>query len=238
MASQDKYLMRIPTDIVVPKDSLALILEPKGGYRWLKKNRYVYRQGDIPAHVHYVLYGLVVREGEDIDSKTTALNKVYPGDWLGLQNAFPKDGHFSKYMYFARCQTDVHLFSVEIKDFLWLLDRSREFDTYIKKILARDYLREEKRALDLTPHKKVGKRLIQYLCRELERVHEKTPYDNTLLGTHQEIADAIGTSRETVTRELHCLRGAEITTQHRGKIIIADGKRLRQMACSQLMLEG
>jgi CRP/FNR family transcriptional regulator, anaerobic regulatory protein len=54
--------------------------------------------------------------------------------------------------------------------------------------------------------------------------------NNTLVITHEKIANHLGTAREVITRMLKYFQNEGIVTLNRGTIVILDDKRLRQLA--------
>lgn len=114
------------------------------------------------------------------------------------------------------------------EDCLLCMISARDFDEFLSLKIFREYIFSlvSKRILELMQlvEEVAFQRLDQRLAALLLR--QKGPIE----GSHQELADELGTVREMVTRLLHSFADAESVALGRGRIVVLDEAALRRIA--------
>ncbi len=106
-------------------------------------------------------------------------------------------------------------------DFLALLDSSARFRRLVFAALAAR-MQDTMQLLEIMSFHPVESRLAQALLQRAE--------DGLVQATHQELATAIGSAREVISRRLERLAAAGVVALERGRVHILDRDALRRMA--------
>jgi CRP/FNR family transcriptional regulator len=145
-----------------------------------------------------------------IDSGQTCVQTT-----LGMLGSQPYSGE-------AIAESDVVAAIVPPELFERLVTTSGAFRRFVFRAFA-DRLGEITHLLEMVAFVKVERRLAQWL---LAHVGE----DGLVRATHAEIASAIGSAREVISRRLEALAGRGIVTLDRGAVKITSANGLRQIA--------
>lgn len=186
----------------------------------------LYRQGDTCAGLFIVCQGRVKLSKMSSQGKTAILQICGPGDLLGASEMLAN----CAYAATAQVQVESILAFVSRKKFLKMMARHAIVGLRTSEHLGAECLRAF-RDLSLL---RIPSSALQKLSRLLLR-WTNDPEDNNLQGTpmintHAELAQLIGTSRETVTRLLGKLEHDEIFRLRGGVGHILDLEKLKDMA--------
>jgi CRP/FNR family transcriptional regulator len=208
----------IPDDII--REVLTIAVEKR-----YKKGEIVYYQGDKGYTLDIVKQGRlkVTILAEDGKEKTLAI--LSEGDIIGevsLIDDRPRSATIE-------ALEDCRLLSIRKEDFEKLLLQYPKISLEIAKVLSKR-LRDADRSIEELAFYDVRTRVINILVSMGERYGRNTPNGIEIHTkfTHQELADLVGSSRETITRVLGELQENGLINVEKNKILIIDPERLKE----------
>lgn len=189
-----------------------IIIQPGNelDYLYLVKSGFV-RQFDISSHgdEHVLWYGR-------------------PGDIFATPRVFDK-GYNNQHFFdaFSDCQLRV----IEADKFSGYIENNTRALVQLTKYLAADRETAEMRLQALAEPKARGKilRIMEFLVHRFGVSKRKNQVRVRLPLTHQDIANFIGLTRETVSHELNKLRQAGVVSYHNADISIDTAKLAEQL---------
>jgi len=190
------------------------------------KNQTVFREGD-PGHTFYlVLSGSVAIVRTGVDGRETILSLLKERDFFGEMSLFDNAVRAAG----VRTLTDVVVCVVEREDFLALVDRSPHILRLLVIALS-ERLRAANTFIAATSSQDIRSRLASLLLNLMQNFGE-----STLLGTkislrltNQEMANMIGTSRETVNRALNRLWDERLIDMRTPHVVVVDPEGLQTL---------
>ena len=185
-----------------------------------KAGTVLFRPGDAPFGFVLIISGRVNVFLNSRTGRELLLYSVDPGETcvqttLGLLGAQSYTGE-------AIADTDVVAVVVPPSMFDTLMATSEKFRRFVFRAFA-DRLGEMTQFLEMVAFVRVERRLAQWL---LARAGE----DGEVKATHAEIASAIGSAREVVSRRLEALSARGIVLPERGVVRILSPEALRRVA--------
>lgn len=184
----------------------------------------IFIQGALPKAVYLVANGRVKVVRATPEGCESILCIRGAGDYFCPVPLLDKGSHLGT----AVAITDVTLFSIEQDTFHDLCRRSPE----LLAVVQGDCLSEVRRLLnrlETFAFRNVKERLAMALLNEHRHQNNNNPV-NELHLTQQELASLVGASRESVSRILKAFERQGIVQLGRGRIILQDLSRLRQIA--------
>jgi len=183
-----------------------------GFYRKIEEGDTLIDIGDNMTHIPLILSGAIKIIREDKNGDEIALYFLEKGDTCAI--SFVNCINRSKSMFrgIAEKQTEGIFVPVNLVDD-WLI----KYETWRHFIIDSYHIRliEMVESIDSLAFMKLDDRLLKYLSDKV-----KIMQDNTLIITHQEIADDINTSRVVVSRLLKQLENEGKVKIRRNRIII------------------
>lgn len=162
------------------------------------------------------------------EGKTLILRIARPGDLLGIHATLAGHSYEATAVTLGTCRVDF----ISRKDLVVLLDRQKSSGLGLAIAISKDFTEfiEHARALllSVSAAEKVA-RLLLRLGDEFGE-HTSTGIRLQTLLTHEEIAQMIGASRETVTRSLNMLKRSHVIRAKNGDLIIRNRAALASMA--------
>lgn len=185
----------------------------------LNKGDVIFRPGDQVGGFVMVLSGRVGVYLVGASGRELLLYAVTPGETcvqttLGLLGENDYSGE-------AIAESDISAVMVPRALFLELMAESVAFRGFVFRAFA-DRLQSVMHVLEQVAFVTIEVRLARHLCDNV--------LDGKLVTTHQELATAIGTSREVISRKLESFAKQGLISLERGSIHIKDIGALRQMA--------
>lgn len=173
-----------------------------------KKNSHVFLQGDPQENVYFIYDGKIKIYKSDVSGKEQIVNIMKKGDM------FPHVGFFRKgeYPAFAEVLEQSTLIAIPITKFDSVLIENPELCIKVFKVLGEKIVdlqnRLEEQILNNT-YEQIVKLLIR-----LAKNHGKPREDGTILlkseFTNKDLANMIGTTRETISRTLTKMKKDEL----------------------------
>jgi len=190
-------------------------LASSGTLRRYKASESIYIQSEMPKAAYMIISGIANRETVPNDDVVIQHSRAFAGDWLGLANITSR---IIPYMHSARAADMSEILSFDIPRFA-AMRSTAEFSRYLLQVAGKEQLDEEERRLNNLNSARSYDKLILFLAAEMSRMQKRgvasihSPY---IIGTQEYFAGAIGTSRETVARDLQPLISAGIIERTRG----------------------
>ena len=224
--SRKEYLLRAPVfsglsdaelDEIVP-----LVIE-----RRLKKNTVIFHENDAASAFYLVKAGRVKIYKTAADGREQVLSLLGDGQIFGDVPTF--DG--GPYPATAATMVDTELFLIRREDFIGVVTRHPEIAIKVIQVLGMRLRQALELVRDLSfkqvPHRLAG------LLLKLSEEYGAPAGDGVLIKlplSRQELADIVGTSRETVTRELKKMEKAGLIGLDRRQIAVLDREKLKAWA--------
>ncbi len=199
----------------IASENLLKELASYGTLRRYKDSEPVYIQDHEPKAAHLIISGMVNRETAQGGNVIIQHSRAFAGDWLGLANATSR---IVPYKHSAIVADTSEILSFDIPRFAVLRSNS-EFSHYLLEVAGKEQLAEEERYLNTLSSARSYDKLILFLTAEMRRMQKQSVpviYSPYVIGTQQYFADAIGVSRETVSRDLQPLITAGIIERTQG----------------------
>lgn len=218
-----KYLKKIYLFAGLNDEELSeiasLILERK-----YQKGRIIFVEGEPGEAVYFLKSGLVKVSKQDGEGREHTLHYVNPGDVFAEVVLFDAGG----YPATAEVVEDAEVGLIRNRDMDRVLLKNPGMTLEMLKIMARRLRNSQQQIMDLAL-KDTTRRLAGLLLKLAEE-HVVVKDNGVMIGlplTNQELANLIGTSRETVNRILSEFRRRKVTTVVKQEGILVNKEKLK-----------
>ncbi len=204
------------------------------GLNSLKVSKYYPRgsvlfvEGQRPSGVHVLCEGRAKVSIASAEGKTLILRIAQPGDPLGMNATLTGQPYAATVETLERCRIDF----ISREDLLKLLDRDRRACLGVAQALSRKLsgVVEHTRLLFLSQSasEKLARLLVRWCDEHGKRTAQGIRIDSGL--THEEMAQMICASRETVTRVLGDFKRKNIVSLAGNSIFVRNRKALESLA--------
>ncbi len=178
--------------------------------RTVAEGEAIFRQGEAAEQIFFVLSGKVHLERIDHDGHQTVLCQHAAGDCfcpLAVLDGGPQLGT-------ARALAPTTVLWASREEFETVCDQHPEFLRWLHRKCF-GHVRHIVRRMETSMFHSVQERLIWTLLEHAQPQEEGPPL---VRATHQDLAQWVGTSRETISRELAALRKEGLIRSGRGRI--------------------
>jgi CRP-like cAMP-binding protein len=189
----------------------------------VRKNTNILIEGSPTSHIIYLRSGLVKEYILLNDNQEQILQIILPHSYLGLTSLF--GDKINNYSYSAL--TDLDLCYINIDTFTNLVKSNGNFAFEILSSVGRENLNNFHRFINQS-HKKIYGRMADILIYLSKVIFSDNKFQIPL--TRQEIADMVGTSRESTGRVLAKFKAEGIISIHGKNIIINDLDKLEKIS--------
>lgn len=183
----------------------------------------LFMEGQPSNGIYMLCQGRVKLSTCSKDGRVIILHIAEPGEVLGLSATVSDSIHIATAEALESCQVNF----VRNKDFLRFLEQNAEACLSAVKQLSQNYNTACLQICALGLSASVADKLATLFlgwckasCEDSDGIHLKISY------THEELAQMIGTSRETVTRLLKNFKDRKLITRKGSELIIPDKKKL------------
>lgn len=195
--------------------------------RSYRKKEVIFTEGNDKEAVFFIQDGLVKAFKTDEKGHEHIVSFLKRGDM------FPHTGFFNKTPYPATAEVivDTQLLAIPVRSFEQLMMDKPAIAIKVMRVMGEKIKELQEKLQEITGHD-VQDRGLLFLLKLAENngtVKNGAIYINVPL-THQEFANAIGTTRETVNRLINQLRKKEILETNRNGFIILDYEALKNWA--------
>lgn len=219
------YLKKIPCLAELGPDAIARLAE-RVELREVRRRDVIYLPGDPGASVFFVNGGRVKVSKVTRDGKALTLNYCGPSELFGetcLVEGGPREE-------MAEAMENSMVTEVERGDFEQLLRNHPQLGLYMTRLLAARR-RDLENKLETLVFRDVTSKLAELLLRLAEEygIEDSRGTMVALKITHQELANLIGSTRETVSLTLSQFKKKNYICTEGRKVIISDAESLRAL---------
>ena len=187
------------------------------------KGTLLFIEGEPSEAVYMLCQGKVKLSTCSSEGKIIILDVVEAGDVLGLSAALSGTDYEATAEVLELCQVNY----VRTRDLLLFLQKIPEASLNAARQLSRNYLTAYRQVCSLGLSDSVVDKLARLFLNWCGNNHNGSPSVHLKnFFTHEDMAEMIGTSRETVTRALKYFRDQELVSIKGSDLIIHDRKRL------------
>ncbi len=195
----------------------------------LAKDTPIFAEGESPRGIYILCQGQVRLSMTDIEGRTLIVGVVEPGDVLGLHAVITGEPHELRAETLQPCQLNF----VSRSDFLSFLQEHGDACLHATQHLSKDCQSAVDLIRSIGLSHRMDERLAKFLLRwSTQGHHTNGAFRVNLPMTHEEIAQFIGTSRETVTRLLAKLRHSHIAQIDGRTLLIHNRAALERLVAS------
>lgn len=218
----------LPAFSALPSNELEQLLK-KAQRRTYRAEEIIFREGDPPAFIYYVVGG-EVSVSLSSEERRVNVGRVVPGRLLGIQAIFDDNPHFLA----ATATATTTVLAIPKDDLMQALRRHPDSMFQLARVLAKQvraaaFLVAEMQFLDLPV--RLAKRLLDLAKRESERD------SGDIRITQKELSELAGATRGGVNRALRRLEDLGIVLTGRGRVRIVAPGRLEEIAARQNSLD-
>lgn len=194
--------------------------------RRFAKHHTIFREGEPGQTFYLIMSGSVAIFRIAPDGRETILSILKERDFFGEMSVFDTAVRAAS----VRTLTDVEVGAIERADFLALIDRSPRIGRLLVIALS-DRLRAANAMISSSASQDIRSRLAALLLNLMTGFGESVPTGTriSLRLTNQEMANMIGTTRETVNRTLNRFWDERLIDMRTAHVIIVDAEKLRGM---------
>lgn len=221
-----KFFMQVPIFHDLNVQELERVAEISIS-RFVTKKSIIFSEGSEKEAVFFIQEGFVKTFKTDENGHEQIVSLLKSGDM------FPHTGLFNQNPYPATAETimDTHLVAIPVQKFEHLMQNTPSIAVKMMRILG-DKIVELQEKLQLLSGQNVKHRMLSFLL-NLAKEHGNSEGNKITINlplTHQEIANSVGTTRETINRILNQLSKENILKTDRNRIVILDLKALKQQS--------
>ena len=194
--------------------------------RTYHKHEFIVREGDPGGTFYIILDGSVAVTRIASDGRETILSILKANDFFGEMSLFDSSLRSAS----IKTLSDVKVGVIDEKAFLDVLERSPKIARYLVTALSQR-LRAANQLIAATTSQDIRARLASLLLNLSQSFGEKV--DNgvkiTLRLTNQEMANMIGTTRETVNRTLNRFWDEHLIDMRTSHVVVVEPEKLRSL---------
>jgi CRP/FNR family transcriptional regulator len=190
------------------------------------KHQTIFREGDPGQTFYLILAGSVAIVRVAQDGRETILSILKERDFFGEMSIFDTAVRAAS----VRTLTEAEVGVIERDDFLALIDRSPRIGRLLVIALS-ERLRAANKLISATTSQDIRSRLASLLLNLAQNFGEPVPAGTriTLRLTNQEMANMIGTTRETVNRTLNRFWDERLIDMKTAHVVVTESEKLKAM---------
>ncbi len=194
--------------------------------RRFAKHQTIFREGDPGQTFYLIVSGSVAIARVVPDGRETILSILKERDFFGEMSIFDTSVRAAS----VRTLTEVEVGAIERVDFLALLDHSPRIGRLLVIALS-ERLRAANRLVAATTSQDIRSRLASLLLNLMQNFGEPASGGTriSLRLTNQEMANMIGTTRETVNRTLNRFWDERLIDMRTAHVVVVDADKLQAM---------
>ena len=189
-----------------------------------KAKEVIFRQGEIPTKIYFVNSGKVKVYKINEDGKEYITKLVVPGEFFGLTPILNN----TEYEEWSECIKDAEVISILKEEFLDLLHTNKDVASKFIQILSNNVSEREEQLLHMA-YDTVRKRVVDALIMVAQNVETNSEGRKILNIPREDLAQLVGTAKETTIRVLSDLKKEQIIKTEGTKIYILNEEKLRSI---------
>ncbi len=186
-----------------------------------KKKQVIYKQGNHPHYLFYILKGKVKTYKTHEDGKDLVIDLFNEGDFFGYTALLEA----TAYAETAEAIEEAELALIPRKEFEDLLNSNPSISRKLISLLSKNVVAKENHLLGIaynTLRKKVAEALVSMLKKY--HINKKEPFVVDL--SREELATIAGTATESLIRTLSDFKSEKLIDIKSGKVVITDENKL------------
>lgn len=191
-------------------------------FRQFERGSTLFMEGQPVEGAYLLLSGRVKLSTYSEEGRAVILGIAEPGELLGLSANISGQPHETTAYVTQSCLVGF----ISRSSFLDLISQSTKTSANVLRQLSNEYLRTHQQVCALGLSISAAEKLIRLILQWCDRWSNGGPIRILHKHTHGEIAEMIGTSRETVTRLLKDFRNRGLITFSNGEVCVPDRTRL------------
>lgn len=184
----------------------------------------VYREGQRPRAVYYVISGKVKISRTNDDGKEFITSIHGPGEYFGYTSIVEDVNYKDE----AQALEDTKLMLIPREDFLQLVSSDIQIAQTFIKIITQNIVEKEDALLNLA-YSSLRKKVAYGLVQLLEKYKVEEDIKPILNLSRENMAQSIGIATESLIRTLGDFKDEKLIDIQTGKVIIIDEKKLRNL---------
>lgn len=189
-----------------------------------KAKEIIFRQGENPTKIYFINKGKVKVYKINEDGKEYITKLVVPGEFFGLTPILNN----TEYEEWAECVLDAEVISILKEEFLDLLHSNKDVANKFIQILANNVSEREEQLLHMA-YDTVRKRVVDALVMVASNAAVNSEGKKVLNLPREDLAQLVGTAKETTIRVLSDLKKDGIIRTEGSKIYILDETSLKNI---------
>jgi CRP/FNR family cyclic AMP-dependent transcriptional regulator len=192
-------------------------------YSYTKKH-VVYKEGQRPRSVYYVVSGKVKISRTNEDGKDFITSIHGPGEYFGYTSILEDQNYNEE----AQVLEDSKIMLIPRDDFMQLLTNDMQIAQAFIKIITQNIVEKEQSLLNLA-YSSLRKKVAFGLVQLLEKYKQEDGKQGMLNLSRENMAQSIGIATESLIRTLGDFKDEKLIDIQTGKVIIVDEKKLRNL---------
>ncbi len=201
-----------------------LDLSHEQGLRILKAKEPLFHEGSYPRQVYLVEKGRIKVFKASEDGRELIVQVAVPGEFIGYMELL----NDTPYMTSAMALEDAEVYYIPREDFLRLLHQNHDVSARLIKMLACNLSDQEENLIRIAYHS-VRKRVADALLDLHKKYKKDSSNDAPIAMMRQDLAQIIGTAKETLIRTLSDFREEGLIKIEDNSIIILNHEKLRTL---------
>lgn len=186
-----------------------------------KQKDIIFREGEFPTKIYFVNSGKVKIYKINEDGKEYITKLVEPGEFFGITPILNR----TEYLEWAATTMETEVIAILKEEFLDLLHSNKDVASKFIQILANNVSHREEQLLHMA-YDTVRKRVVDALIMVAENAPINSEGRKMLTLPREDLAQLVGTAKETTIRVLSDLKKDKIIRTEGSKIFILDEKAL------------
>lgn len=192
--------------------------------RNFKKKFYIYKEGERPKALYYVVSGKVKISRTNNDGKELITSIAGSGDFFGYIPILEE----TNYKEDAQVLEDTQVMIIPKDDFMQLVTNDMQIAKQFIRIITHNVLDKEEDLLNLA-YNSVRQKVAYGLIQLFEKYKTEEDPNPVLKMSRENMAQAIGIATESLIRTLGDFKDERLIDIQTGKILIINEKKLRSM---------
>jgi DNA-binding response OmpR family regulator len=189
-----------------------------------RKKQLIYKEGNHPTQLYYVLSGKVKTFKSNDDGKELVTELFTAGDFLGHVSLM----HGTVYRENAEAIDDAEVAVIPKKEFEDLINNSKEVSQQFIKLLAKNIAEKENQLLGIA-YNSLRKKVADALIFLRNKYKDPNTTEFSIEISRENLANIAGTATESLIRTLSDFKSEKLIDIKNGQIAILNDKKLEGM---------
>ncbi|MEL7006360.1 MAG: Crp/Fnr family transcriptional regulator, partial [Bacteroidota bacterium] len=192
--------------------------------RLYKKKNDIYREGEYPNYLYFLVSGKIKTIKTNEDGKELITGIYTEGDFFGYEALLENKNHPDS----AEAIENSEIISIPKTNFFELIYNNREVSRKFIQLLSNKISEKEEKLLHLA-YNSVRQRTAEAILEVSGKYNPEANEGFELGVSREDLANMVGTATESVIRVISDFKDENIVETHAGKIVILDMEKLKQV---------